>query len=499
MTEHSTTPQEQNQSPAPPPRRRRLRRALWALGILLLIVILALAAGYWTLPWSSDILAERVLGEYWQGPIDIGQVSLSLSKPIILHHVTLRDTLGRQWIYAPRIELHLAETPGLLPALSRIVAPNVVVNAYLDQGQINPPLLWPEPTDSEPSPYLDLQDISLPNIQLTVTHTDAPIQTPTTTPDSPLAVLDELRLTGKASGHGSLRFLFKPTFHMETDAEVQLDFHTVDIHNLRQLLGLAPLAGVTPAPLHLTDLKTKPMTYRDGQIRLPYVQARCEEGLLWGGLRMQLEPDMPNRYTAYLRCRNLPLRTIAAALDPSKKIRFGQVMAIVNDVRGDDLGWANLNASAVVMLDEADIQKERVAGDLLRAASQKLTFQADSRSDLRAILRVQDGIMEIQSAKLGNELAAVFIEPGGTVDLTNGVLYFHVLTASLSDLQKIPILNIFANLASNITRLQVVGTWNDPKITKAPIGDLAHSAKEFFRDIVKTGGELPMLLVPNSD
>jgi hypothetical protein len=500
MTDHSTADETQSQSPASKPRSRRRRRFLIALVIAAVLLALLLTAGWASLPWTSDMLAEWALGDLWKGQIDIGEVSLSLSGPIVLHHVTFRDHHQRQWVYAERLDLHFAHWPSHHPVLQRIVASKVLVTAYLDQGRLDPPLLWPDPkTPSEPSSYLDLQEIALPDMQLSVMHADTAPSDVSIPPYSPLAVLDELRLTGKASGNGSLRFVFDPDVRIETDAEIQLNFHTVDVRNLRSLLAMGPLEAGAPAPLHLTNLKTKPMTYRNGQLRLPAVQARCEGGLLWGGLRMQLEPGKPKRYTAYLRCRELPLRTIAASIDPNKNIAFGQVLAIVNDIQGEDLGWNHFNASATVMLDEADVQKERVAGELLRTARHESTPQPDSRSDLRVILRITDGIVNIQSGKMGNELAAIFVEPGGTIDLASGVLHFYVLTASLSDLQKIPLLKIFANLASNITRLHVVGTWDDPKITKAPARDFAHSAKEFFSDIIKTGGELPMLLIPDSD
>jgi hypothetical protein len=117
-------------------------------------------------------------------------------------------------------------------------------------------------------------------------------------------------------------------------------------------------------------------------------------------------------------------------------------------------------------------------------------------SDVEAEFQNVGPVVTIDSGHIANLFAAVEIEPGATVDLQTEQIDGYVVAAPLNKItgliEKLPIIEIFANLKDKLIRLRVKGNWSEPPsklISKTPIKDIKDSTLGFIQDTAKTGGQ----------
>jgi hypothetical protein len=127
--------------PEAPPSRRRLRRALWVVASVLVgLLLLTIATRDWILPAILRAQLRRELPKYWSGRLDIDRVRMSLTSPVRLSGITLRDDDERVWARLGSVSLVLDHWPGSRPVVTSVDLDNLSLALYFVDGQCRPPV-----------------------------------------------------------------------------------------------------------------------------------------------------------------------------------------------------------------------------------------------------------------------------------------------------------------------------------------------------------------------
>jgi hypothetical protein len=493
MSENLTTQASVAACPKPTRRRRRWRRVAAVLLVLLLLSAgIAAAIPYVLAPALCRWGLRAFLADYWNGPVEIERVEFSFTGPTVLRRVSLWDTAGRNWVRAESVTFRLKDWPSLHPKLYEIEIDSPVVTAYVDDERMNLPFRRPSESsagDSRASDYVQMERVGVNDIRLAIVSGDGPSVRGRIAPPE-IGVLNNLRLVGTAVGGGDVVVRFGERIDTQASGQLRLNLSRLAIQDLRRLVGASVLEGVTLQPLELRDVRAASITYRDGVLEAPDIRARADGGrLVASDLRVTLQPGRPVEYQADLRVQDLPLKELYAAFDPTSDVRYGRASGILDDIRGvgDDLD--RLEMDGLVFLDDSDLDKVTVIHEIFSFMGID-PGQLAKGSDVRSLFRLRDGVVTFAQSRLGNSLAAVDVESGGTADLRTHKIDLHMVGAMLSDLSKIPVLGWAAAASGKFTRLRIVGSWDRPMLLPEPLHNLAGGTKAFFQAVLRTGGHL---------
>ncbi|MBN1942672.1 MAG: hypothetical protein JW849_05190 [Phycisphaerae bacterium] len=495
-------------APADPPRRRKRRwfRALlrWGIRLVLLAVVLIVLVRHVAAPSFWRWATRSFLKNYWSGPMDIGSVDFNFADgTAVLSNVSLRDSVGRQWVHIESLTYYLRDWPSFRPILHEIHVDEPAATVYLDEGQVNLPVKGAaidEMLDSSTPPasppsrwdvkyYIEVEKTFLNDISLVVVESD-PHFPRDTIPPTELGLLQNLRFYGTASAGGDLTLTHGDRTDAHARAEFRVNLSRLIVRDLRSLLGRGPLEnGAQIKPLVLHDVHLPRITYHDGTLEIPRFSVKVGEGRLRGEMKMHVAPDRPATFTGNVQAHRVPLRAFYDAYDPTQKVRYGYASVLIDDIAGTTGDPRDLEMDGAVAMDDSDLDQVHVIEDVFRA----LHVERDNirrGSDLRMIFELRGGVMTLAQARLGNNLVAVIAEPDGTVDIIDHRMDLRILGGTLNDLGKIPILGWAANSVNQLTALRVTGDWNRPRIRVEPIRNVTSGVASFFRDVARTGGDL---------
>ena len=106
-------------------------------------------------------------------------------------------------------------------------------------------------------------------------------------------------------------------------------------------------------------------------------------------------------------------------------------------------------------------------------------------------------VITIREAKARSKYGAIVVEPGGIVDLKKNSIDIYVVAVPVRALrgllEKIPFMSIITTPTDKLTRIRVEGNLSDPPnklIKKQPFRDVAAGTVSFFKEVLKTGGDL---------
>ncbi len=480
--------------------RRWFRRSFRGLLLLAIVAVLG-AAGipHVAAPLYWRWVTKQFLEEYWTGRIQIRRVEFSWDGTAVLENVSFRDDANREWVHVNRITYSLRDFPSLHPVLYEISIDRPQVTAYLDEGLLNLPmrtlggLLGEETEDDEADAsalddYLDVQRVFVNDISLTVVEADSHFLRERIRP-TPIRFLRNLRFWGTASAGGDIAFRFGPQEQTRARAEFRLRLSRLVVQDLRELLHQPPLAGAETQPLVLDGLVAPKITYHDDTLRIPWFSARLGPGRLTGRARFHRAADSPLQFEGDLTAKDISLRRFYDAYDPTQEVHFGRVFALVDDIQGNGRDLRALQLDGAIFMDDSDLDGVHVVEDVLE------TMKVDLRkirngSDLRAIFRLRGGVLQFAQARLGNNLVAVLVEPGAAADIPTRQIHMHVLGGWLHDLGKLPLIGWLARMTNQLTALQITGDWREPQVRICPVRNVSAGVEEFFREAVKTGGQL---------
>ena len=422
--------------------KRRWRKVLiWTASVaavLAAVVVAALALTPTIVRSQVAAAAEKV----WDGQLEIRDLRLGTSSPLRVEGVELIDSKGRTWLTVGSIALHLRDWPSLHPVLEEVEINQVTVTAYFDEGRCELPLtLTASDEPSEPSPYVDLQRVSVRNISL-LSHSE----------------------DDTAWGHFQWRQ--KPGLE-----EVAME---------RESAAFWPIA--------LNHVEVNEVFYRDEALEIRSFRTGPDvAGDVRGLARMQFAPEGPPRIRATTSIEDLPLACLTGR--PVEE-HPGELKAryVFRMEDGKATGRGTL------LLVDADVWLVPVLSDVLRAID--ISADVVALSDVRMDFETSDAVVTLKRLELANRISALRAEPGGTINLATGEVDLHVVTAPLKEvsdvLARVPVVSLFVDLGDKLTRLHVTGRWDvedEIKIRKKPL-DVVEGPAEFFVGVARTGGDL---------
>jgi len=144
----------------------------------------------------------------------------------------------------------------------------------------------------------------------------------------------------------------------------------------------------------------------------------------------------------------------------------------------------------------ADLRKVPAVAEVLRRAGLgRPDVLSDSDVEIQFGLRGAEVVL--QQTRIQLRLAAVDVEPGGTVNLRTGemdLVAVVVLFEKVRDLlRSIPLVSIVVDLTERLSRLHVEGKWGRPEslvITPAPLREIREGSKKFLTAAARGGRQV---------
>ena len=424
---------EQNEQNKPR-RRRLLRFAAW---LAVLLAVLVAAAKWLIIPAVLRWQINEYLPEYWDGRAEIGHIEIGLSDEVVFHDVALLDRRGRAWLRIGELALAVRDWPSSHPVLWHVSVTGPSVTAHYTAGRCEPPIrkipadLWVE--------YVDLTGVTVLDASLTAAEDG----TETMRWDIP-------RLTVRREGdwlatlEDSVRRLQVSRF--DVSGFVLAD----DRFEVGRLTG---------------SVKGKE---QDGQAALS-LKARVAEG----GAR---------ELTGHLAVRGVDLTELKL---PIRGAEEGLLIGICRfRVGGADGGI--FGGQGWLFVDGADLRSVPAAAEVLcRAGIGQLDALADSDVEMR--FRLNSSLATFDQARFRISVAAVDVEPGGTIDVLTGQLDAYcivVLFANVRNVLKaIPLVGLVVDLTEQLSRFRLKGRWSNAEslaVTTEPMKGIAEGSKRFL-------------------
>lgn len=488
-----STPDAAAPSPETKPRRRRW--LLWSLLTLVaLLAVGAVVAHQVVAPMMIRKVVRQELQSRWQGPIEIGEVTFSLTEPIVIHDVVLTDDDGRTWATFGQMEVVLLDWPATTIRITELNFRQAELAAHLGH---RPPLKGPTP---EPDPTLKtlptLVTILVEAPALTIFSedgaarrlTDLRIEAtrlPSPESGSPVGAMWQLAVT-----------INDETFPTSLDGTVVLGADQVVLEARACVDGpdikvRANLAGA----LDRTDDSA------------PILLAATATGLTFGGLseaalRGRLSPAGGLELWGQATAKMIDLHRLAAAggwAQPDHgTLSQGEWVGYT-----DGVALTNLQGHGLVRADDVAVSEFTLFRQLARAINPTRQMGTGD-SDGYAIFALADGITTIHIGRMVDVLTATDVHDGSTVDLITGELDLAVSAAVMDDitplLKLLPIIGPAAGLANSVIHLDVTGTWDEPVITPAPQRMLTDNLIGFLQSATNFGGDLGAFFVnPGED
>jgi hypothetical protein len=225
-------------------------------------------------------------------------------------------------------------------------------------------------------------------------------------------------------------------------------------------------------------------------------KAACLEGRLDGSFYLEFKKQQPFDFGGRLLAQRISLAGLTFALAGAERKAAKGLLTASYSFTGKGRDLAGLKGEALILLDDADMRVLPVVPQIFAAIGLS-SYDPLKMSDAEGIFSTDGPLVTIQRAHIANSFAAVEAEPGGTINLQTRRIDAHVVGSALKHvdmvIQRVPLINILANLKNKLTRLRVRGNWSDPPsklITKQPITDIKEGTVGFLRDVVKSGGQL---------
>ncbi len=220
-------------------------------------------------------------------------------------------------------------------------------------------------------------------------------------------------------------------------------------------------------------------------------------------------PNSPQQDLRYVTAGRLRLRSTEfetrdlAATFAKGRAKLSAVIRLGPAAAGDRgpalRDWADvsrLSGSGLLFMDDVDLVGVPVLPGLLQVM-QVLPKGHKGLSDLHVLFALENGVVTVEEGKLANPISALDVEKGGKIDLRKKHLDLHVVVVGIRQLhtvlEAIPLLNLAVDFKDKLARFRVLGPWDDPPaklVRKEPLADLSKGTEDFFKGVVKTGGQI---------
>ncbi|NQU76629.1 MAG: hypothetical protein HQ546_09990 [Planctomycetes bacterium] len=217
-----------------------------------------------------------------------------------------------------------------------------------------------------------------------------------------------------------------------------------------------------------------------------------------GLLRLDLPTDKPMSLRGRLLLADLELSTVAQVMGHEEADVAGK-MDFAYRFSGQELTLEGINGSGVLHVRQSRMGGVPLVEALVAAVRARPEAAADTDLDLEFDNAGQN--LTIVGGRLATPLAAVRPIPGGSVNLATRELDVHVVAAILDDIDElvnVPFLKLLVPFTRRLSQLHVTGTWESRQtiqVSKEPLRDIGSATVEFFKGVVKTGGDLGDVVV----
>jgi len=495
--------------------------------VLVLAVGLAAAAKFLIVPALVRWQLRDNLAEVWQGEVAVSAVEFSYRGPLRITGLELRDSAGEKWIEVGSVELTLGNWPSASPVLQAARIEGVRVRSHVRDGKVVWPLRLPErrPGKRDLSQYFDISKIEIENISLGIIDAsgggavwdglallvEGGPEKYKISLNGPQAGGSETILSGLLTGSGEKTALSLSMSRGMTRQEMAALLGAFGLCEIREAAGRVALdvrlLGDWQEPdklaadgtVKLDDWRVVPavgpslqgagliVEFRQQEACLNNFSASTCRGALTGEVLLQDLFSQRLTYSGHIGASQLDLSELSASFG-SNEFHKGTGGAYFS-VRGAGLKRDGLRADGAIALRNADLysprQMETVLGGL------RLRQNMHLFTNLDGAFQIVGHVATIEAVKMTNNVTAVRVAKGGTVDLAEGDFDLHVVTIPVDQLdelaRKLPGIEVASRLTDRLICFHVVGNWNRPddvKVVPAPLESLQPSV---LRDLVGAG------------
>ncbi|HUT01858.1 MAG TPA: hypothetical protein VM031_05350 [Phycisphaerae bacterium] len=410
----------------------RLARA--AAIAALLVLVLALAGKWWLAPALVRWQLARLLPEYWDGSVEIADVDFDYTGlvPITLRGLVLHDRRGRPWLRADAVRLALPNWPSLRPKVAVVILSRPTVTAHRAAGRCDVPLRkipsqwWDQ--------YVDLKALLIER--------------------GSFELIEDGRATVRSPARDVLLLGSGGRYRLSVP-------------------GYGPV---------VRDMRADAFVVTDRGVEIRRLVGRLGGGRIVASMTGRLAPGGRAEARGQVVARSLDLARIRLPLRGAEK---GVVTAVMH-FRADGSDPNGVTGHGVAFVKGADLRNVPAAAEVLRRAGLgKLDVMRDS--DVEVHFRLDGTVVRFERTRIQLPLAAVDVEPGGTLDLWTGRLDAVAVVVLFEKvrglLRSIPLVSLVVDLTDRLSRFRIEGTWDDPEslvVTPAPVRDIRKASMKFL-------------------
>lgn len=512
-----------------------LRRLVWIVTTLVFVVVVILIlAIVWLVPAAMQREVKRRLSKLSEGSVHIENIQANYSGRIVVKEAQFSDTAKRPWLMAKKMTITLTDWPSLHPAVDVVQIDGLDLRLSTEDGKLLLPVVhWPKPSDDR-----DQKSVSS---RLLINQGVFTIVDPQ---GVELMIYEDVTLSVSKRMNGDYEFELNripregsEVFVADGNVNIQNAEYDVSLE-IKHLLTKTEMTvacmalnipkisaeGRLAAKLTVTGDLNKSLGFQTGgRVELSDCVLFYQERVLVNDLVVAARLDGQqldvNEFTAIM-CDGSVKGKFHAEIKDNQFVEYrGQVQAtsvnypkftsvLITDSREAARGSFDiyydfsrrhdskaLRGKGFIFLNDIDVRVLPVIPTIFQFVGLS-QFEPLKMSDAEAEFHNVGPLVIIENGHISNRFAAIEFEPGGKVDLQAKQVNGYVVAAPLSKItrgiERLPIINIFANLKDKLMRLHVKGHWSDPPnrlIKKEPIEDLAESTVDFIEDVAETGGQ----------
>ena len=415
-------------------KQRSLRKLLLVVlaACVGLVVIGGAVTKYFFAPAAVRQRLRAGLSDYWEGTVEVGEVSFSYFGPIRLREVELAGLANSTRVLAGQVVLHMKDYPSVNPVITDVEVTDLAIQLSGDGEGLDLPLELPDvPADQA----ADLESVEVTGVSLSLDRG----------PDRRHELrLDRIRLAKRGE---SVKLTVQGA---GLAAEMEISATRGGGRALQIAVGGTAFGGRLDA-----DMESSP------------------------------PPDVSPALSGTLTAENLRLDEMAKLV--GRQGSNSGLLSLDVQIAGPGLAVAGLTGSGTVKVTGVDASRTSLTRTLL-SILEGSPPTAKSQSDVRVVFDLAGSVATLREGELVDALRAMKIEEGGTVNLRSGRLDFYLITLQVKGvsglLTKIPVVSLATALTNKLTRVHVTGTWGDHKITKEPVRDVSAATLEFFKEIL---------------
>jgi hypothetical protein len=513
----------------------RLRCLICLIGILVLAaLVLLIFAALWLVPGIMRQEVKQELSGLNEGPVSIEHIQTSYTGRIVVRGVRFYDKAKQLWLSAEKMIITQTDWPGLHPSPEAVRIDGLDLRLSTKNGRLLLPAVnWSGSSDDH-NERSDLRRLSINRAAVTIVDANG---VGTVYEDLTLSVSEGAsgnydfvlnRISGKDSeifivGGGldvqSTKFdVLLQIKHQFTKTEMGLVFTTFNMPEVSaegRLAANLTVTGSLNKPLGLrsngsVDLRDCILFLQermladdltlaarlDGQtLDVNEFNAIMCDGAVNGRFYAQISGKQILEYHGQVRTMDVNYPVLTSVLSAGTKKAVRGSFSSNYDFSGQQNDPNALHGEGVILLKNIDVGILPVIPTIFKFIGLS-SIEPLKMSDAEAKFKNVGPLVTIESGHVSNLYAAIEFEPGGTVNLSTEQIDGYVVVAPLEKItgliEKLPIIDIFANLEDRLIRLRVKGNWSDPSsklISKTPIKDIKDSTIGFIQDTVKTGGQ----------